>query len=202
MLDADFVDELESIEAALSASVLPAADLLVVEVDNLFPNVIASVRELVRRTGAKRSLLTYFFSNSKTAQALVQTVSGLTTMRAPVESGQLLRECLLLLDATKLEGSGRGLNLQEEIPERAFTAEQLAHLTTISSTVECECPQHLAEVIQALSAFEDYSRQCEDRNSDDALLHAYLHRTAAQARHNMENALKEVLHAEGIEVGG
>jgi DNA-binding transcriptional MerR regulator len=200
LLEADLVDEMQTVDEAMAAKQLPEVDLLVIEVDGLFPNVIASIRELVRRTGAKRSLLTYYFSNSQTAKALVGTVNGLVTLRAPVDGAQLLRECVVLLESLKPEGNPHGDHSHEEIPDRVFTSEQLAHLTTISSTVECECPQHLAELLQALGAFENYSRQCEDRNPQDALLHSFLYRTTAQARRSMENALKEVLYAESIDM--
>lgn len=200
LLEADIVAEHESIESALNQKQLPEADLLVIEIDTLFPEVIASIRELVRQTGAKRSLLIYFFINSTTANALVRTVAGLNTLRAPVDPAQLLRECVVQLNQIDENSDNHIASDHTPVPDKSFTQEQLAKLSTISSTVECECPQHLAGLLQALSAFENYSRQCEDRNPDDALLHAFLHRTTAQARRSMEDALREVLHAEGISV--
>jgi hypothetical protein len=87
-----------------------------------------------------------------------------------------------------------------EIPERAFSDEQLVRAARISPAVKCECPQHLASLLSSLVAFERYSEQCEDRSSEDAALHAYLHRTTAQCRSWMEAALAEVLVQEGIEL--
>jgi hypothetical protein len=70
----------------------------------------------------------------------------------------------------------------------------------ISSVVKCECPQHLANLLSSLVAFERYSEQCEDRSPEDAALHAFLHRTTAECRAGMEAALAEVLTQEGIEL--
>ena len=51
-----------------------------------------------------------------------------------------------------------------------------------------------------LVAFESYSAECENRSSEDAALHAYLHATTAQARAMLEDALTRVVEAEGIEL--
>ena len=65
-------------------------------------------------------------------------------------------------------------------------------------TVACECPHHLADLVSALRAFEDYSADCESRNEADAALHHYLWRCAAQARAVFEDAIEHVAQAEGI----
>ena len=86
------------------------------------------------------------------------------------------------------------------IPERLYDANQLVKLTQVASAVECECPQHMAGLLQSLSAFETYSQECEDRNPEDALLHAFLHRTTAHVRPIMEEALRHLVRVEGIRV--
>ena len=55
-------------------------------------------------------------------------------------------------------------------------------------------------LLQSLSAFETYSQECEDRNPEDALLHAFLHRTTAHVRRIMEEALRHLVRVEGIRV--
>ena len=66
--------------------------------------------------------------------------------------------------------------------------------------MRCECPHHLADIVLSLRAFEDYSKACENRNPDDAALHHYLWRSAAQARALFEDAIVHVAKAEGIEL--
>jgi hypothetical protein len=67
--------------------------------------------------------------------------------------------------------------------------------------VECECPHHLAGILEALNNFENYSALCENRNEPDAKIHAYLHRMTAHARATMEDALKVLVEFEDFEVG-
>lgn len=62
------------------------------------------------------------------------------------------------------------------------------------------CPQHLAGLLQSLIAFENYLMECDDRNPQDALRHAYLHRTTVKARRAMEETLHDVARIEGITV--
>ncbi|UCG73325.1 MAG: MerR family transcriptional regulator [Chromatiales bacterium] len=82
---------------------------------------------------------------------------------------------------------------------RQFTAGQLMRLAEQSSAVACECPAHLAQLVQGLNAFEAYSASCENSSPEDAALHALLHRETARARAIMENALARVAEAEGLE---
>ena len=73
-------------------------------------------------------------------------------------------------------------------------------IARISTSVDCECPQHLAGLLQGLTAFEKYSSECEDRNPQDAALHAFLHRTTANVRRTMEGALKHLATVEGLDL--
>ena len=88
----------------------------------------------------------------------------------------------------------------ESASPRRYSDEDLARLAALSSTIKCECPRHLAELITSLSAFEQYSSECESRNLKDAELHAYLCATAAQGRHMFEKALGHVIEAENIDL--
>ena len=65
---------------------------------------------------------------------------------------------------------------------RRFDDATLTDLAGLSSTMACECPRHVAELLMQLSNFEAYSADCENRSPADAELHAYLQRVAATAR--------------------
>ena len=90
--------------------------------------------------------------------------------------------------------------MPEDIPERIYTTDQLLKFARVSTSVDCECPQHLAGLLQGLAAFEKYSSECEDRNPQDAALHAFLHRATANVRRTMEDALQHLARVEGIEL--
>lgn len=66
-----------------------------------------------------------------------------------------------------------------------------------SSTVACECPRHVAELLMQLAHFEGYSADCENRGPADAALHDYLRQAAADSRARFEEALERVAQHEG-----
>lgn len=92
-------------------------------------------------------------------------------------------------------GAPRGTN-----PPRRFTPAQLGRLMEIQSVVDCECPNHLSQLVSSLTAFERYSAQCEDRDDADAEVHGMLHRETGRARALMEEALARLVAHEGIEL--
>jgi MerR family transcriptional regulator, light-induced transcriptional regulator len=85
-----------------------------------------------------------------------------------------------------------------EIAPRRFDDATLTDLAGLSSTVACECPQHVAELLMQLSNFEAYSADCENLSPADAALHAYLHRVAGTARALFESALERVAVHENL----
>ena len=88
--------------------------------------------------------------------------------------------------------------LDREPPKKKFTDRQLAHFLAISSTVRCECPRHVAELIIHLNRFEKYSAECENRNEEDAQLHSYLRTMTARSRSIMEKAMIRLSEIEKI----
>jgi hypothetical protein len=68
----------------------------------------------------------------------------------------------------------------------------------LSSTLACECPRHVAELLQGLSHFEAYSAQCRRLSAADAELHAWLAQIAGQARASFETALERIAQHEGL----
>ena len=63
-----------------------------------------------------------------------------------------------------------------------------------------KCPNHLAELIINLTAFEHYSLECANRNDDDARLHMQLNQSAGAARMILEESLARLMEIEGIVV--
>ncbi|BCX47679.1 merR family transcriptional regulator protein [Haloferula helveola] len=187
-----------TLQDALDSPAVPGADLLLIETDTLFEETLDSARLLAERTGARRTLIAYRFATRELEQSVRGDNPDVILLHGQRDAGRLRRECVFQLEAL----TGRSdMPDAGAIPERLFGSAQLAKLANISTAVDCECPRHLAELLKGLSAFESYSEACEDRNKDDALVHAYLHRTTAQARRSMEDALQHLLKAEGIELG-
>lgn len=185
------------LDEALASPATPGADLLLVETDTLFQETIDDARELARRCGVHRTLIAYRFATRDVAEAVRGGEPDLVLLHGPRDASRLRRECLFQLESM----IGPGVFPDPgTIPERLFNAAQLARLAHVESPVDCECPRHMAELLRCLTAFEAYSEACEDRNPADAVVHAYLHRTTAQVRRTMEDALQHLLHAEGIDL--
>ncbi len=206
-VDPEFREGLELLalepDAARLASALGGArpDVLVVEYPSVHEETHAEVERLMQAVGAARALVLYGFGRAESVRRL--DTSRLTPLRAPVEPAELRRWCL-----AGTAGAAAPLPVMPSLVEppapRRFDSETLARLAGVSTTVRCECPHHLVHLVYALTAFEEYSAQCESRSPEDAALHAYLYRTTAKARWMMEEALARVVEAEGLasEVGG
>lgn len=83
---------------------------------------------------------------------------------------------------------------------RMFTQAQLGRLQELKSTVRCECPSHVSELVTSLAAFEEYSRTCQNTDAEDAKLHAHLFEQTSRARRLMEQALLALCQYERIEL--
>lgn len=83
-------------------------------------------------------------------------------------------------------------------PQRRWDDATLSELASMSTTIACECPRHVAELLLQLTRFEAYSAECENRSAADAALHAYLRQVTGAARAQFETALERVAAAEGL----
>jgi hypothetical protein len=79
-----------------------------------------------------------------------------------------------------------------------FADGALTDFAGLSSGIACECPSHLAGLIQQITHFENYSAGCANRSAADAQMHIYLQRVAGTARMLFETALERVAVAEGL----
>ncbi len=64
--------------------------------------------------------------------------------------------------------------------------------------MQCECPNQLARIVTSLKGFEEYSRDCENKDDADARMHALLYRQTGAARAIMEEALIALMKHEQI----
>ena len=187
------------------------ADLLTIGCPTLFPETLDAIRSRLEQTGASRAVVVYEFSKAETERQAAEPANNITLMRAPVTEPELRAACEADIALSTLrdqwaesgESMKAGADVEiptDEIPPREFTDDQLAKISRISTAIDCECPHHLAALLNSLNAFEEYSRNCENRNDEDAILHSYLHRSTAKARSIMEDALVVLAEAEGIEV--
>jgi hypothetical protein len=188
------------------------ADLIILQCATVFPDTIDLITSRTAAAGAARAIVVYHFTQQKTAAMMEKHSNKLTALRSPVTAADLKSVCEA--DLAMAEIRNMSLNelaeqhtveplLQhdaEEISSRQFSDALLAKVSRISTSIECECPHHLASLLLALNAFELYCLQCANRDEKDAMLHALLHRKTASARLIMENALSTLAEAEGFEL--
>lgn len=183
-----------------------SADVLVLELPTVLPATRERVNELRAKSGAAGCIVVYSFARSADVDELA--AEGVVLLRAPIRLDELgnalLRQRLqpLAADSAQRPAESPGGPFDDAgrvpPPARRFSTEQLTRLSRIETAVDCECPQHLAQLVADLSAFEVYSASCASRDDDDRALHEYLHTSSARARAEIEEALARVVAAEGI----
>jgi DNA-binding transcriptional MerR regulator len=168
-----------------------AADLLAIELPALRDDAVEFVDALAAAVGARRAVVSYRFGTQAAVRELRRR--GHAVARAPI-------------DLAEIESLGAALPAAFETAAPPVTAPSaprfdehtLAQLAQIATTVRCECPRHVVDLLLSLQAFERYSAECENRTPADAELHRDLGRVAARARALFEEALVRVARAEGV----
>ncbi len=198
----------ESDPDQFAAALTPGcADALVLELPTVLPATRERVDALRAKSGAARCIVVYSFARRADVEELA--AEDVVLLRAPIRleelGNALVRQRLAPVAA---ESAAPPADIPEgpfsdtggAPPPRRFSTEQLIRLSRIETVVDCECPQHLAQLVADLSAFELYSASCAARDDDDRALHEYLHASSARARAAIEEALAKVIAAEGISV--
>ena len=185
-------DTLDQAEAADPAP--GPTDVLLVHLPSLQPVAAQRVLALGARLHAGAVVVLYAFG----AEAVVATLdaAGATVRREPVGPREL---------AQLVAPRGRSAALETArwpSAPRRFSDDALASLTQQVSSVACECPRHLAEIVLQLAHFERYSADCLALSTADAALHLDLSGLAAAARTQFEQVLARVVAAEGLDVTG
>jgi hypothetical protein len=64
--------------------------------------------------------------------------------------------------------------------------------------MECECPNHIATILKNLRHFAEYSLECEVTSAEQAWIHKKVFDHIQNAQIEVEEALKLVIHEEGL----
>ncbi|GAC1529938.1 MAG: hypothetical protein NVS2B4_08560 [Ramlibacter sp.] len=142
--------------------------------------------------GVPKAVL-YGFAADAVCEALA--TAGTALLREPQPDAVVGQWLHSLAKATSVPRSA--VTSESGMPRRWDDA-ALTAFAGLSSTVACECPRHVAELLVQLAHFEAYSAQCEHRSETDADLHAYLKQVASSSRARFESALEHVALHEGM----
>jgi len=173
-----------------------AVDVLLVQINSLQPLAASRVRALAARLQAAAVVVLYAFGAEAVAESL--RGAGVTVRREPATG----RELATLLGAAPMAPTAAvAAPVPAPLPQvepRRFSDEALAVLAELPSSVACECPRHMAEIVMQLAGFERYSAECLSRSPADAALHRYLAHVAGAARTLFERAVERLVAEEGL----
>jgi DNA-binding transcriptional MerR regulator len=187
-------------DSAAAAAALPGAavDALVVHEPRLHEGWLAALQSAAPALGALPKAVLYRYAAESTCAGLA--AAGTALLREPQNDtvlGQWLQGVLQAIAQAPAETCNVA-QPDVAVPPRRWDDAALADFAGLSSTIACECPRHVAELLMQLTHFEAYSAECRHRNAADAELHAYLQREAGNARARFEAALEHVALHEGL----
>ena len=165
------------------------ADVVIVELPSLLDLDIEEIDAIKKTVGARLVVVLYRFGASSTVRNIRK--AGHVAAHAAVDGHGLRALCRAAL----LPSNPHPLPVGSEQRLDNATLEMLAQAST---TIECECPKHLVELIRSLASFETYSEQCSARSVLDASLHQDLQQTAGRARVLLEQGLLRLAMLEGL----
>ncbi|MCA9627404.1 MAG: hypothetical protein KC766_07050 [Myxococcales bacterium] len=185
------------VEQLKASARLTRPSVLIVNVELLGGHSPENLTQLLDATHADLVLCLYTFARREALEAMNQ--GKLRAIRVPV-SLATLRTQMMSVIVRQLLSSDADQPRRDPEPVEApvFTSAQLGRLQEVRSTIDCECPNHLAELVIGLRAFEEYSARCSSKDDRDRDVHRSLNQAAARARHEMEQALLAVVKHEGI----
>ena len=192
-------DDLAQVAAAPAQEPVDALLLLAPKVG---PDTLGELQAAMRASGAKQGALLYGFGATATCDAL--TDAGFFVLREAQDDRALAVWLRGLADVRSRETGEIGDRpawtpmIDGQIAPRRYDDAALTDFASLSSTIACECPRHIAELLMQLSHFEAYSADCEHQSPADASLHAYLGKVAGTARALFESALERVAIEEGL----
>ncbi|MFN2288769.1 MAG: MerR family transcriptional regulator [Chromatocurvus sp.] len=176
---------------------LEEVDTLVIECPNLASGNVNMLQAVADHFKARKVIVSYQFGNDRWLAELESR--GHATTSFPPDPSYLAFEITRGL-AEKAASLGEG-NLGElmHAQPRQFNENELLAARQLKSTLDCECPRHISDLITALANFEAYSSSCSVENWHDAAVHSCIYAYTGQARHLMEKAMQAVLEERGEE---
>ena len=208
-LKAQLVGVFDSLAASAKAagqSDEPTADVLILQAGSLQTGVHQELRSAQNAWRAPSAAVFYRFSSAAARAELIN--AGVEVLSEPSDDNSL-RQWLSTLQnndaqerkATDIRNSTPAVSVrfgEQTVTPPLFDDAALTQFAGLATTVACECPSHLAELLLQVSSFEKYSSECANRSAADARLHAYLQHFAGSARMLFEKALEQVAIAEGL----
>lgn len=195
----------ETLEEAAAQPLAGTADALLVYAASLHEEWLDRLFEQLPGLRHRPLAVLYGFASERSCRLLSRT-PGLSLLRGPQSDAALAQWLRGWRQQAEADAHRPGAGAdrpgdrlsQLPVPARRWDDEALASFAGLSTTIACECPRHLADLLVMLSHFEAYSADCEHRSPEDAELHAYLRQITGLARAQFETALEKVARHEGL----
>ena len=159
------------------------------------------VRALIASCKAELTIVTYSFARRQLIRSMQTQNHQVRVLQSPITLDVLQAHLAPFVIRQVLETARKESFPMENKPAPLkFNREQLGKLMEITSELVCECPNHLAQIVEKLQSFELYSKDCENKNDGDRAIHAMLYRASATARLEMERALEQLVAHEKIAI--
>lgn len=166
---------------------LDEVDAVIVDAPLLSRTLPLTLQRLQAATKASVAIVIYTLSDRQVLARLDN--ANVIALAAPTDPAQLARICQLgLLVAPAVPDAFSQMLVHSAAPRRYDDA-FLYQLSHMPSKVQCECPNHMADLLNKLNAFERYSLECESTNIADASLHAMLYSAGSHCRAIFEELL-------------
>ncbi len=188
-----------SLTALLEAGPGLGAELCVLSLGCLGPTPVEAYQRVLAATGTSRAVVVHEFATHAALVRLAQ--AGARLVQGPPRAAAVRQAIFEVLAVEAAVQAGPPPPFAEPAgvaPPTRFSALQLALLRERRSAIGCECPNHLAGLVEALRGFEDYSASCASRDPADAALHRALLVGTSEARRAMEELLARVVEHESI----
>lgn len=163
-----FADVVEA-EAALHDT---EVDALLIHEPRLHPGWLAGLDHAAPGLANTPKAVVYGFAAEAVCDALA--TAGVSLLRGPQPDAVLAQWLGTLPGAMPPAPQPMTAPAASKPPPPRWSDAALADFAGLSTTIACECPRHVAELLMQLSHFEAYSAECQHRGAADARLHAYL----------------------------
>ncbi|AYR22663.1 MerR family transcriptional regulator [Herbaspirillum rubrisubalbicans] len=185
----------DSIEQAAMALKREEVDALLLHEPQLHAGWLGALESSAPALSGLPMAVLYGFASEAVCETLAAV--GISLLRAPQPDVVILQ---WLRGLAALSSPARELDTlpPSAAAKRRWSDHELIAFANQSTTVACECPRHVAELLMQLSQFERYSAQCANRNLADAQLHQYLRQMTSESRQRFEAAMTRIALHEGF----
>ena len=175
---------------------IPVVDAVIVDAPVLHHDLPAALRRLRSASHVPVIIVVYGFGSRQILSRLDS--ANVIALASPADPAQIARICQLGLSIDPTPPAAFSRMLLQSAAARRYDDAFLQQLSQMPSKVQCECPNHLADLLNKLNAFERYSLECESTNVKDAAMHAMMYSASGHCREFLEEVLRRLMVHEGI----